>query len=150
MSRKRKHILWTTLIVAGLVSIAAGAVSRRASLLRGDTAVSTAPEADRAQPPIAARKKEMLGYELVTLTRFGFEPAEITRRDGHFFLAIENRSAARNLTIRIDPERGNRVREITQETDELNWVDELKLPPGRYQISTADQPDRVCRLTITP
>lgn len=147
MSRQRKQIFWTTLITAALVSITTAAVLRRTSI------VSSAPGGSataKTAPPDQSRKKQRLGYELITLTRFGFEPSQITRRGGHFFLAIENRSATRNLTIRIDPEHGNRVREVVQPADQLDWTDEMKLPPGRYRISTSDQPDRVCHLTITP
>jgi hypothetical protein len=150
MSRKRKQILWTTLIIVALVSISAGAVSRRAVIVKGPLE-DPATKADyHAQPTIARGKKERLGYALVTLTRFGFEPTEITRRGGRFFLVIENRSEVRNLTLRLDPEHGNRLIEITQPNDQLDWVEEMKLPPGRYRISTADQPDWSCWLTVTP
>jgi hypothetical protein len=150
MLHNRKSILWIAVVLAGLFSITAAAVSRRGWGPEKAVADVTKPEADSRSEPTTGDKKERLGYELVTLTRFGFEPTQITRRGGHFFLAIENRSAAGSLTIRIDPEHGNRILEITQPPDQMDWVDEMRLPPGRYQISTADQPDRVCQLTITP
>src|SRR6185503_1647954 len=149
MSRRRKHILWIVLVVTGLVSITAG-VSRRASLERKVRAEALVSETESRPPaPNAGRQKEKLGYEVIQITRFGFEPSAITRSGGRFFLAVENRSGTRNLTLRLDPEHGNRLIEITQPADQLNWVDVVRLPPGRYSISTADQPDRVCQLTIT-
>ena len=87
--------------------------------------------------------------QIVAVTTRGFEPAEITQTTGHFFLNVENRSGRRGLTFIIDSEQGNRVREFTQPVDQLDWVDELQLMPGRYTLTTAEQPDRVCHITIT-
>ena len=149
MSPNRKHLLWTAVIIAGLVSIAAGEVLRRFPV-QAEVESKGIGVNNLGHPLHAPGRKEVLGYEVVTITRFGFEPAQITRSGGHFFLAVENRSGARNLTIRVDPAHGNRVREVVEPPDQLDWVDEMKLPPGQYQISTTDQPNRVCQLIITP
>lgn len=149
MSRKRKHILWTTLVVGGLVSIAAGAVSRWPSTVKEVRAESTSA-AITGLPSTAPRKKEILGYAVVTLTRAGFEPAEITHDGRRFFLMIDNQSGLSDLTIRIDPEHGNRIREVSQPTDQRKWVDEMDLPPGKYHISTPNRPGWVCQLTVKP
>jgi len=139
MSVKRKHFLWTTLVIVALVSITAGAVSHRLALTRDAKENSKPSEIRPAQSANAPRQKEILGYEVVTLTRFGFEPAEITHHGRRFFLAIENRSGLRDLTLRIDPEHGNRIVEVNQPDDQRSWVDEMNLPPGEYIISTPNR-----------
>ena len=151
MSVKRKRFLSTALVLVALVSIAAAAVSHRLSLVRDAKAEARASVTSQpAQVTPASRQKEILGYEVVTLTRFGFEPAEITHHGRRFFLAIENRSGLRDLTLRIDPEHGNRILEVNQPDDQLSWVDEMSLPPGEYIISTPNRAGSVCRLTIQP
>lgn len=118
------------------------------------------PAPDAAQAPeanVAASAgtqsqgpKETLTGEVITVSPRGFEPDEVTRPHGRFFLVIENRSGQRGLTFALDPEHGGRVREFTQPEDELDWADELNLPPGRYTLAVADRPGWVCRLNITP
>ena len=151
MPNNRKRILWTSLIVVALISITAGAVSNRLLLVRNAKAESRTSETRQPAPAAPdSRKREVLGTEVVRLTRFGFEPAEIAHQGRRFFLAVENRANLSNLTLRIDPEHGNRIVEVNQPDDQLNWVEEMNLPPGEYTISTPNRPGKVCRLTITP
>lgn len=145
MSGKHTNTVGWVVVVLCLASLVAAALTRQRQVL----AKPTSAFVTLAEVRSVNSQKERLGYEVVTITRFGFEPSEITRQGGRFFLAVENRSALRNITIRIDPEYGNRVREVTQPADQMNWVDEMNLPPGRYRISTADKPERFCQLTIT-
>ena len=103
----------------------------------------------RSKPAMAASKKQHLGYEVVMIGRKGFQPQNITRVKGPFFLAVENRSLAKGLTLRLTAEHGNRVREVLPPDDQLEWIDELDLQPGSYDLTELGHPDWVCHLTIT-
>jgi hypothetical protein len=90
----------------------------------------------------------VLPSTVVAITPRGFEPAEVLLASGRSFLSVENRSGARGLTLRLDSEHGNRVREFTQPEDELDWADELNLTPGLYTLAVADHPGWVCRVVV--
>lgn len=135
-------------VIACLTLLALG-VSARAWLTPAVTPPRLTPR--RAPPPAPARNaKELLSSELITITTRGFEPRELTRPAGRFFLTVENRSRRRGLTLILDPEHGNRVREYAQPEGELDWADELQLTPGRYTLTTRERPDWVCQITVTP
>jgi hypothetical protein len=87
--------------------------------------------------------------ELVTIRRHGFEPQEITRPAGPFFLAVENRSSLEEVTLRLDRVGGNRLREVNVPRKKLDWRDALDLPPGHYVLTEANHPEWVCNITIT-
>jgi hypothetical protein len=95
-------------------------------------------------------KKRHLGYEVVTIGRNGFQPQSITRAKGPFFLSVENRSLARAVTLQLSAEHGNRLLEVPQPDDQLEWIDELDLQPGSYVLTELSHPDWVCHMTITP
>jgi hypothetical protein len=138
------------LLVVACPALLALAVSARAWL---SPAAPTAarPATRRALPAAPAREaKELLPSEQVTITPRGFEPSELTRPSGRFFLSVENRSRRRGLTLVLDPEHGNRVREYTEPEGELDWTDELQLTPGRYTLTTRERPDWVCQIIVTP
>jgi hypothetical protein len=99
---------------------------------------------------VAPKAKELLPSEVVTITPRGFEPGELTRPAGRFFLTVENRSRTRGLTLILDPEHGERLREYTEPEGELDWADEIQLTPGQYTLTTRERPDWVCRITVTP
>lgn len=100
-------------------------------------------------PAAQAGRKEVLPSAVVTITPRGFEPSEISGVGGRFFLSVENRSDTRGLTLRLDAEHGNRVREFTQPEDELDWIDELNLPPGLYTLNVEGHPGWTCRISVT-
>jgi hypothetical protein len=122
-------------------------------------AAAPTPQVAPAQPAVAqsetvksasaTSKKEVLPSIAVTLTRRGFEPGDVTMSASRFFLTVENRSEHRGLTLLIDPEHGNRVREFTEPEDELDWTDELHLTPGRYTLAVTGHPDWVCHIIVT-
>ena len=95
------------------------------------------------------RAKERIGSEVITITRFGFETTEVNRPAGKFFLLIENRSGLNPITLRLKSERGEKVIEVTQPQDQLDWADELNLRPGQYTLTLAERPAWVCDITIT-
>lgn len=88
--------------------------------------------------------------ERVTIRPTGFEPAQITRPQGEFILAADNLSGLREVTLVLERERGERVRERRVTLQQFKWRQRLDLRPGRYVLREAGHPDWIFTLTITP
>lgn len=141
-------------IVVALVLISAVVINARAwfanaaSARNGpDRAVSN--EAPTA-PPQRARPIAQMESELITVTRHGFEPRQITRPQGRFLLLIDNRSGLATVLPRLTPIAGLRLLDLTIPREEPNWSDVLDLQAGVYLLTDASHPAWICRLTITP
>lgn len=109
--------------------------------------------APAAQPTAALQanpRPERLETERVTIRPTGFEPAEITRPQGEFILAADNLSGLREVTLMLERETGERVREQRVTVEKFKWRARLTLHPGRYLVREASHPEWVCALTITP
>lgn len=92
----------------------------------------------------------MLETERVTIRPTGFEPAQITRPRGEFILAADNLSGLREVSLLLERESGERVRDRRITMEQFKWRARLDLHPGRYVIREAGHPDWTCALTITP
>jgi hypothetical protein len=103
----------------------------------------------KASLAVPADKPERIETELITITTTGFEPAEITRPKGQFFLDVDNRSELDNIDLYL--ERANGVREksakIVKTAPELRLT--LDLPPGTYLLREADHSNWLSTITIT-
>jgi len=87
--------------------------------------------------------------ELVTATPTGFEPGEITRPQGRFLLAVDNRSGLDQLDLYLERDTGARVNAALSRKGKLKWREILDLPAGRYVLrSTNDQTWR-CDIDLT-
>lgn len=95
-------------------------------------------------------QRERVETELITVRPFGFEPAEITRKQGRFLLAVDNRSGLEEVTLRLDRVTGNRLRDVNVPRRKLDWREFMDLPPGRYVLSEAAHPEWTCTVTIMP
>ena len=95
-------------------------------------------------------RQERPETERVTLRPTGFEPAQITRPQGEFILAADNLSGLREVTLILERETGERVREQRVNVERFKWRAQLTLHPGRYLVREANHPEWVCALTITP
>jgi hypothetical protein len=91
-----------------------------------------------------------LETERITIRPDGFEPAQITRPQGEFILAADNLSGLREVTLILEHQTGQRVREHRVPLEQFKWRARLDLHPGRYVVRAADRPDWACALTITP
>jgi hypothetical protein len=109
-------------------------------------AVASDAAQDSASP--GASTTVRVETERVTIRPGGFEPAEITRPQGEFILAVDNMSGLRELTLSIDREHGGHVQERHVTLEQLKWKTRLNLPPGRYVVKEAAHPDWVFTLTI--
>ena len=92
----------------------------------------------------------MVETERVTVRPAGFEPAQITRPAGEFILAADNLSGLRELTLVLERENGERIRERRLTAEQFKWKARLDLPPGRYVIRELNHPEWRFTLTVTP
>ena len=105
------------------------------------TAATTVPEAESSQTPLQA--------ELITITPTGFEPSEITRPDGRFLLAIDNRSGLDDVDLYLERETGVRVNVPLTRRRKLAWREAIDLPPGNYVLRATNDESWRCRISIT-
>jgi hypothetical protein len=107
---------------------------------------------EQAGTPSSAQdpRKEQLEAELVTITPTGFEPGEITRPQGRFLFAIDNRSGLEDVQMYLERETGARVNSSLTRTRKLAWRDVMDLPPGTYILRATFDESWRCRITITP
>lgn len=114
---------------------------------------STLPGASINHPELArithSQTSDRIEAELVTVKPSGFDPLEIRRPPGRFYLRVNNRSGIHDLEFRLDQERGARVQDVRLPRGRLAWNKLLELPPGRYILSEVNHPDWVCSITIT-
>ena len=138
MHLRSKTIRLCTLSIVFLGSSISAVLISRAS--------STAPAPRKAVP---AAQPPRIETELITITTTGFEPSEITRPQGQFFLDVDNRSELNHLELYL--ERVNGVREksakIPKTAPELRLP--LDLPPGTYLLRESGHSNWLSRITIT-
>lgn len=110
-------------------------------------AATIAPARGSAQ---SGDHKDGVQVEIITLRHWGFEPNEVTRPHSNLVLRVDNRSGLEEMSIDIEREAGEKVKEVRGLGGKRDWVEGVDLPPGRYVLSEADHPEWVCRITITP
>jgi hypothetical protein len=140
------------LIVVLLIFTAALAVRARTWLALAPTAEPAASLKLKTASTTVVKDtstQERVETVLVTITRFGFEPGEITRPQGKFFLEVDNRSELSEVDLRLEAEHGNRLHQKRVPREQLDWLQELELRPGSYTLTEANHPEWVCRITIT-
>jgi hypothetical protein len=86
--------------------------------------------------------------EIVTLHPWGFEPKEINRPTGPFFLALDDRSGLSAVEVTLDSESGHRLHAPGLSKNKAKWRQRLTLPPGTYVLREANNPEWTCRITI--
>lgn len=170
MSQKQKRIFWLVLLaisafaVFALLSVRArsiaAAVDRTSSVDRQMTnhlsrIVASADAGDSRGESKATNAPEQLNeepveVEMTTLRPKGFEPREITRRQGRFLLAINNHTGMSDVLLQLDSLRGKRIHEVRMRKGRINLSQLIDLPPGDYVVSEASHPDWVCRIKLTP
>lgn len=131
LDRKKSLILIIALLVA------AGAVTFRARALNGPV-----PQAD-AEP-------DSVRVISVTLRPTGFEPSEVSVPAGKYLLVVNNRTGLEQFTPRLEREGQGAAHEVRALRHKRAWKNALHLKPGQYVLAEADQPEWVCRITVTP
>jgi hypothetical protein len=89
-----------------------------------------------------------LTAEVVTLHPTGFEPAQMSRSQGSFLLAVNNQTGKEDLTLWLEREKGGREPQVRFEGHRVRWRRRLDLPPGTYFLKVDGHTDWVCRITI--
>lgn len=88
--------------------------------------------------------------ELITITPTGFEPDQISRPQGPFILAVDNRSGLDEVGLYLERETGSRTDVQPSRKRKLAWREIVDLPAGRYVLRAADHNDWRCTITVTP
>ena len=96
------------------------------------------------------RSDTELEAEIVTATPTGFEPNEISRPQGRFLLAVDNRSGLGDLDLYLERQTGGRVNVALNRKGKPAWRQVLDLPPGQYILRAANDESWQCNLTLTP
>ncbi|MFN7928345.1 MAG: hypothetical protein U0Y68_10440 [Blastocatellia bacterium] len=142
----------TQLIALGVIAvlgIAVFGVSEKLKLANTPAPVARArqiePPQNQSQPP-----RSKLESEVIVLRERGFEPFEITRPTGTFALTVDTRIGGRNADLVLSQVAGEKVREVKLPVGKRAWREQINLPPGRYILTVANQPNAICKITITP
>jgi hypothetical protein len=88
--------------------------------------------------------------EMVTATPLGFEPAEITRPQGRFLLAVENATGRGDLNLYLERETEGPLNVTLSRRGRLRWREILDLPAGRYILRSANDESWRCGINLTP
>lgn len=114
-----------------------------------DTSSAARAATDSLDIPLNDKHQDRVEAEVITVLSTGFQPSEITRPRGRFLILVDNQSGLDDLTFNLQRVGGERLREVKQ-TKKERIVRQLEdLPPGEYQLTEAEHPDWVCRITIT-
>lgn len=141
----------TTVLITGLMFTLIVATASAKYWLKRSTKV-TSTTTTRSLAATAQNNSERPRVEVLTISiRLpGFVPREITRPAGYYFLSVTNLSGARELSLRLERENGERLHEVNLSRGKSAWRQNVHLSPGTYLLTEANHPDWVCRITVTP
>ena len=147
LTRTNRNASAIVALAAVVFLFSAGAARSRAT--KAD-APNTAGFSSNSQTTASAgqRAKEKIGSESIGITRQGFEPREISRTGGRFFLLVQNRSGVNPLVFRVTAQSGSVLKEFTLTRDQLDWADEINVPEGQYTVTEVNH-GWTCHLTIS-
>jgi hypothetical protein len=100
------------------------------------------------QPSPQGNQQGAFEAERVTLREWGFEPKEIKREPGPFFLILQNQSGLPEVELTLVSESGNQHRRFPDTRNALQFRQRIELPPGTYFIKESGHPDWQCQITI--
>jgi len=137
MLTQRRKIIWLALLLGtfalGIIGLASIRSSREVKALE----VQKRPNRPMAEAlPISLRAG-------------GFDPKEVVRPAGDYYLSINNLSGAPDLDLRIERENGEHVRDSKTSRAKPYWREHIHLTPGTYLLKEAGHTDWVCRITVT-
>jgi hypothetical protein len=92
----------------------------------------------------------LTGVELITVKEYGFEPRQITRRQGLILFAVDNRSGLEAISLRLERADGGLVRQMDISASSPDRRDIFNLPAGDYVLTEAGNPQWICQITVTP
>ena len=136
-ARLRSFLLIALLFITGTVILARWNARGRVS-------------ADDGSWQQGQRSADQLEAEVVTITPTGFEPGEITRPEGRFILAIDNRSGLNEVQLYMERDTGARLSTSPTRKSKLAWRDVIDFPSGTYILRATNDERWHCRITLTP
>lgn len=142
---RRALIIVLFVCCAGAV-FASRAYRERESKLRGPMAPVVAPLHAVAQG--GAQEAEV---ELITVHPWGFDPREIVRPEGRFYILIQNRSLLTKLDVQLNRISGvpSLLNEVEMPLGKTRRYDLYDLPPGDYVLTERAHPTWPCKIKIT-
>ena len=99
--------------------------------------------------PQGQANTEQVEVEVLTLGPNGFEPAELTRPQGRFMLAITNHTQTNDLSLELKHQAGHRLNTVRLGRGRTRSLSDLNLPPGQYVLSETNHPRWICRVRIS-
>ena len=144
---------WNKLSVDRMLLIGLFTVALVGGALSITRVFSTSSAASTTRPPTAntiqeTRSVARLESELVTITPTGFEPRDITRPQGPFILAVDNRSGLEEVDLFLEQVTGTRLNVSLTRKRKLAWRERIDLPLGTYVLKAANDASWRCRITI--
>ncbi len=99
-------------------------------------------------PTQGQANKERIPTFLVTLSRFGFQPAAMKLPEGKALLVVRNISGADKLQLELAEVRGQKL--VVEKTKEGKpfWEKPLNLKAGEYRLSVTENPNWTLALTV--
>jgi len=138
------------IIAAALLLVVGAAKSQFVGRLTGTThlAGGIAP----VPIPESLERSDEAGPEvklvLLALWPEGFETNEMRLESGDYLFIIGNRTGLKEVNIRLDRERDERLVAVTVGGRQRDLKRRLKLTPGSYVVTADRNPNWVCRITV--
>lgn len=107
-------------------------------------------EQPAANALISSSQAQPTEAEIIVLRPWGFEPKEISRGPGPFFLAVDNHSGLDEVNVSLDRETGPKLHAVGVSKNRPKWRQKVTLPPGTYLLRETSHPEWECRITIQP
>jgi hypothetical protein len=85
---------------------------------------------------------------LLALLPEGFDSTEIQLEPGDYLFIIGNRTGLKEVDVRLEREGKERVAAAMVGGRRRDWKQRLKLTPGTYLVTAADNPDWTCRIVV--
>lgn len=136
-------------IIAVLIGYASLALSARVTRAGGENQAGMLVTSRETPATVRNSQRRRLEAEILTISPSGFQPVEIARREGKFFLVVDDTSGLPELSLRLDREHGERVHAVRIRREDRTLSHQLDLNPGRYVLTETNHPDWICRITIT-
>lgn len=138
------------LATLGLFVVGVGASLLLVASARSGGSLTPAHHKQTNPGEVISSPTQPIEAEIIVLRPSGFEPKEISRPPGPFFLALHNLSRLDQLDVSLNPESGPSLQAIGVTKNKTRWQQKMTLPPGTYLLREASHPEWVCRITIQP
>ena len=111
------------------------------------TGESTWKQSDLALGQPAVYKDPIVEVSLI-LNASGFASREVRPQSKKFLLSLDNRTDAKELTLRMARNDGVQIREIKVPGGRGDWSELFELQPGTYTFSEVNHPDWSCAIVV--